>query len=193
MSHAVTMAMPMSSRRDTASPRLADWEEAALVAASRSGDGDAFGELVRRHQQRVFRLAGRFFRRREEIEDVAQETFLQAWAKLHTYRAKAPFEHWLTRVCLNTCYGRFRKRKGDELPLEYDVAVKGHDPTARLDAERLLEQLKPDDRFVLLLLHGEGWTVAEIAERLGWSKANVKVRAHRARKRLQKVMAEDLS
>jgi len=167
--------------------------DALLVAAARGGDDEAFGELVRRHQRRVFRLAGRFFKRQEEVEDVAQETFLQAWRKLDTYRARAPFEHWLTRVCLNCCYGRFRKRKGDDLPLEYDLPSAAPDPTARLEAERLLGALAPDDAFVLLLLHGEGWSVAEIAERLGWSRANVKVRAHRARKKLQKLLMETSS
>jgi RNA polymerase sigma-70 factor (ECF subfamily) len=166
-------------------------EEARLVAAARDGDGDAFGELVRRHQQRVFRLAGRFFRRREEVEDVAQETFVRAWEKLSTYRAKAPFEHWLTRICLNCCYGRFRKRRGEEMPLEHDPARASADPTARVEAERLLSRLASEDRFVLLLLHGEGWSISEIAERLGWSSANVKVRAHRARKRLRRVLEED--
>ena len=189
MSHAAVMAMPMGADMSEA-----ERQETDLVAASRRGDGEAFGELVRRHQQRVFRLAGRFFRRPEEVEDVAQETFLQAWRKLHTYRAKAPFEHWLTRVCLNCCYGRFRQRRGeDDLPLEYDVAAPGTDPTARLEVQKLLGHLPAEDRFVLLLLHGEGWSVAEIADRLGWSKANVKVRAHRARKRLKEVLTEKVS
>ncbi len=186
MLRVVSMAVPVNS--EVADPQQ---EEAELVAASRRGDRDVFGELVLRHQRRVFRLASRFFRRREEVEDVAQETFLQAWRKLDTYRAKAPFEHWLTRVCLNCCYGRFRKRKDDSLPLEYDVAAVEHDPTTRLEVERLLVQLSEDDRFILLLLHGEGWSVTEIAERMGWSRANVKVRAHRARKRLKGLLAEE--
>ena len=188
MTHVATMAVPVSTR---ASEREQD--DAQLVAAARRGDRDAFGELVVRHQRRVFRLAGRFFRRPEEVEDVAQETFLQAWRKLDTYRAKAPFEHWLTRVCLNCCYGRFRKRRGEEVPLEYDIRASAGDPTVRIEVERLLAQLPTDDRFLLLLLHGEGWSVAEIADRLGWSRANVKVRAHRARKKLQKVLEEDAS
>ena len=89
-------------------------EEALWIEASRGGDRAAFEALVKRYERRVFRLAGRFFRRPEEIEDVAQETFLTIWRKLDTYRARAPFEHWLTRVCLNCCYARFRKRRPDE-------------------------------------------------------------------------------
>ena len=186
MSHVASMTVPVST--EVKEPQQ---EEARLIAASRHGDGDAFGELVIRHQRRVFRLAGRFFKRREEVEDVAQETFLQAWRKLDTYRAKAPFEHWLTRVCLNCCYGRFRKRKNESLPLEFDVPATHTDPTVRLEVERLLERLPGDDRFLLLLLHGEGWSVAEISKRLGWSRSNVKVRAHRARKRLKRLLTED--
>ncbi len=142
---------------------------------------------MRRHQQRVFRLAGRFFRDPAEVEDVAQDTFLTAWSKLATYRAEAPFEHWLTRVCLNTCYGRFRRRR-DEVALEHEPAQAPSDPTAKLEVERLLSALPPPDRFVLLLLYGEGWSVAEIAERLGWSRSNVKVRAFRARRKLRRIL-----
>jgi len=163
--------------------------EAALIAASRSGDGDAFGDLVRLHQHRVFRLAGRFFRRREDVEEVAQETFLIAWRKLATYRARAPFEHWLTRICLNCCYARLRRSRPAGDPIEVDrLTAAPHDPDATLEVEKLLRPLEPRDRFILLLLDGEGWSTSEIAERLGWSRTNVKVRAHRARRRLRSLM-----
>lgn len=82
--------------------------EARLIAASLGGDQAAFAALVRRHQSRVFLLAGRFFRHREDVEDVSQETFFTAWRKLRTYEARAPFEHWITRVCLRLCYSRLR-------------------------------------------------------------------------------------
>lgn len=167
--------------------------ERSWVEAAQDGDQAAFGRLIRRHQDRVFRLANRFFRRPEDVEDVAQETFLTAWEKLGTYRAEAPFEHWLTRVCLNTCYGRLRRLKPEKAvgSLDDDSAhgpepeAPTADATARLEVDRLLARLAPADRMVLTLLDGEGWTTAEIAERLGWSRTNVKVRAHRARKALR--------
>jgi len=163
-------------------------DEARLVAASRGGDRDAFSKLVRLHQRRVFRLVGRFFRGREDVEDTAQDTFLIAWQKLHTYRAEAPFEHWLTRLCLNCCYARLRRRPVRELPLDTEPTARSADPDARIEVERLLRPLRPEDRFILLLLDGEGWSVAEIAQRLGWTRANVKVRAHRARKKLRRLL-----
>ncbi|NNL64785.1 MAG: sigma-70 family RNA polymerase sigma factor [Myxococcales bacterium] len=165
-------------------------QDAALVTAAQGGDRDAFGALVERHQQRVFRLAGRFFRRREDVEEAAQDTFLTAWRKLDTYRAQAPFENWLTRVCLNSCYMRLRRAKPqDELPPDLPAPRGGQD--ARLDAERLLARLPARDRFLLLLLHGEGWSTAEIAERTGWSRSNVKVRAYRARRKLRQFVELD--
>lgn len=165
-----------------------------LVGESLEGDEDAFAELVRRHQARVFRLAGRFFKRRQDVEEVAQETFLRAWTKLGTYRAEAPFENWLTRLCLRCAYDRLRQAKGaQELQSEDEVEAPGSDPDARLEVARLLGHLSAADRFLLVLLEAEGWSVAEVAERLGWTKVNVKVRAHRARKRLRKVLEEGSS
>lgn len=164
-------------------------EEARWISASLGGDRAAFEALVKRYERRVFRLARRFFRRPEEIEEVAQETFLTVWRKLGSYRARAPFEHWLTRVCLNCCYARFRKRRPEETGVSgVDTPAREHDPSRRLDAERLLASLDPEDRFVLQLLHGEGWSTAEIAEKMGWSRSKVKVRAHRARTRLRKAL-----
>ena len=176
----------------TAPVRARDREEAAWIAATRGGDRAAFEALIKRYERRVFRLAGRFFRRPEEVEDVAQETFLTVWRKLDTYRAHAPFEHWLTRVCLNCCYARFRKRRPEEALDEVaELSVRGEDPGQRLVAERLLATLEPEDRFVLQMLHGEGWTVVEISHKLGWSVSKVKVRAHRARRRLRGLLTRN--
>lgn len=161
--------------------------ETDLVAASRRGDPDAFTELVRRNQARVFRLAGRIFRERHDVEDVAQETFLVAWRRLSTYQARAPFEHWLTRICLRCCYARLSAERRREGPMpEVEPRGPSHDPSLPIDLEKLLAKLSPADRLVLLLLDGEGWSVKEIAERVGWSVANVKVRAFRARHRLRR-------
>lgn len=184
MDAVLTLSMS-SGRPDPATEAEDRWLDAAL-----GGDGDAFAELVRRHERRVFRLAGRFFRRREDVEDVAQETFLAAWRKRRTYARRAPFEHWLTRVCLRCCYRRLetqRRRRG-EASLGAEPAAEMRDPDAALEVGGLLARLDPRDRFMLLLLDGEGWSTAEIAEAIGWSRANVKVRAHRARRKLRAVL-----
>lgn len=173
-------------------PADAATSEERLVVAAQAGDPQAFGALVRRHQRHVYQLVGRFFRRHDEVDDVAQEVFVQVWRKLSSYRGDAPFEHWLTRVCCNLCYQELRRRRPATVDLD-DIeppAAPERDPTAALEASRLLARLDPRDRFLLLLLEGEGWSTAEIAERLGWSRTNVKVRAHRARKKLLRIAAE---
>jgi RNA polymerase sigma-70 factor, ECF subfamily len=168
-----------------------DAEEIALVAASLEGDQAAFAKLVRTHQARVFRLAGRFFGRREDVEDVAQDTFITAWRRLSTYAARAPFEHWITRVCLRLCYARLgAERRLPDTVGTPDTVIQPRDVAAAIDVERLLARLSPADRFVLLLLDGEGWSVNEIAERLGWTATNVKVRAFRARRRLRRALQD---
>jgi RNA polymerase sigma-70 factor, ECF subfamily len=173
-------------------PNGADLDERRLIAACRRGDADAFAELIRQHERRVFRLASKFFSSRDEVEDVAQDTFLRVWEKLDTYRERAPFEHWLTRVCLNCCYARLRRPEAREVPLDRapDQLVEP-DAGARLEVQRLLARLDPRDRFLLTLLHGEGCSTAEIAVLLGWSRTNVKVRAHRARSRLRRLVEEE--
>jgi len=180
--------LPMTAFAATAEPGT----EEQLIAACRRGDQAAFAALVRTHQRRVFRLAGRFYRRREDVEEVAQETFLRAWSKLEGYRASAPFEHWLTRICLNCCYERLRRHEPPTVDLFAEEPDPGAapDPSVGIEVERLLRRLAPADRFVLLLLDGEGWSVEEIAHKLGWTSTNVKVRAHRARKRLRKLLED---
>ena len=151
--------------------------------ASQPEAADAEARLIRSS------LAGRFFKRPQDVEDVAQDTFLRAWVKLPTYRAEAPFEHWLTRLCLRCIYDRLRRRTLEtDTARELEAEAPAGDPDARLEVERLLARLSAADRLLLTLLEGEGWTVAEAAARLGWSKVNVKVRAHRARKRLRRVL-----
>jgi RNA polymerase sigma-70 factor (ECF subfamily) len=174
---------PLAGQRDAGDA------EARLIRSCLAGEEDAFAVLVRRHQARVFRLASRFFKRRQDVEDVAQDTFLRAWLKLRTYRADAPFEHWLTRLCLRCIYDRLRRRRHEaESASEIEIQAPAIDPNARLEVEGLLARLSAPDRFLLTLLEGEGWSVAEIAARLGWTQVNVKVRAHRARRRLRRVL-----
>jgi RNA polymerase sigma-70 factor (ECF subfamily) len=179
------MELTLSTVLPFAMASARDDEEARLIARSAAGDPDAFAAVVRRHERRVFRLAGRFFRQRADVEDTAQETFLIAWRKLGTYRGEAPFESWLTRVCLNACYARLKAAKPAQPLFEIDLATSDPSPDVHLEVERLLATLSPDDRFVLLMLDGEGWSVAEIAEKLGWTRINVRVRAHRARRKLR--------
>ncbi len=183
----ITKPWLLFAARDVEKDADTEW-----VQAAQAGDRDAFEYLVTKYQRRVFQLSGRFFRRPEDVEEAAQETFLTAWRKLDRYSRRAPFEHWLTRVCLNTSLGILRRQKKTE-PLPMEIVARSPGIEVRIEASQMIARLAPADAMVLRLLHAEGWTVAEIAHRLGWTQANVKVRAHRARAKLRKWAEEENS
>jgi len=169
-----------------------------LVEATLAGDDTAFAELTLRHKSRVFGVAARFAGNAAELEDICQDVFIQAYFKLRQYRRDSPFEHWLLRITTHKCYDYLRKRRRSGTLLSVDALLEsGHEPSApehpvpHPDLERLhaaLAQLSPKERLVITLLELEERSIQEIAEITGWSPANVKVRAFRARAALRKLM-----
>jgi RNA polymerase sigma-70 factor (ECF subfamily) len=179
--------------------------EAELIAAVLAGDSASFEPLVAKHSPRVFATARRYARRECEIEDIVQEVWLKAFDKLKTFRGEAPFEHWLMRMTVRTCYdflrGHQRNRESSfsEISepeadwLERFVADPGSAAedadAARLLVGRVLDKLSPAARLVIQLLEIEDRSVKEIAVITGWSVPLVKVRAFRARGEMRKILA----
>ncbi|MDT7781210.1 MAG: hypothetical protein QOC99_3722 [Acidobacteriota bacterium] len=183
-------------------------DDAWLVERARAGDERAFEELFERHRRRVSLIASRFFRQRQQIEEVVQESFTKAFLALGEFsnRRDASFAAWLARISFNACYDELRRQKRRPESALEDVT---EDESARLrerlraagpsnDAEsetvsrdlasKLLARLSPEDRLVLVMLDVEGLSVAEIAGLMGWTGSKVKVRAHRARAHLRRVL-----
>jgi RNA polymerase sigma-70 factor, ECF subfamily len=179
-----------------------------LTRLAREGDESAFSEIVRRYGPRVFRTVGRFFRRREQAEEAAQEVFLKAFTELGSYEGRGSFEGWLTRIATNTSLNLLRSaRRRPELTLSEltedegawldshtaGAASERHDARVRgaLAADlagRVLDTLSPEDRLVLTMIDGEDAPVKEVAEATGWTESNVKVRAFRARRRMREAV-----
>src|SRR5581483_3087226 len=161
---------------------------------------------VQKYSPRVFATARRYARRESEVEDIAQEVWVKAYQKLASFRGEAPFEHWLMRLTVRTCYDflRSHQRKKEmsfsELStpevnwLECFAAQPDegseHADAARKLVERILESLSPAARLVITLLEIEDCSVKEIAALTGWSIPLVKVRAFRARAEMKKVLAK---
>jgi RNA polymerase sigma-70 factor (ECF subfamily) len=180
--------------------------EAELIAAVLKGDAASFEPLVQKYSPRVFATARRYARRDSEVEDIAQEVWLKAFDKLKSFRGEAPFEHWLMRMTVRTCYdflrGHQRNRESSfsELSependwLERFVAApesaSDDADAAKLLIERVMEKLSPPARLVITLLEIEDRSVKEIAELTGWSVPLVKVRAFRARAEMRKILAK---
>ena len=169
-----------------------------LVDAALAGNEDAYAELARRHKGRVFGIASRFARDAAELEDICQEVFIQAYFKLRQYRRDSPFEHWLLRITTHKCYDYLRKRRRSAPHISVEAMLEsGHEPRAPQpsagdpDLERLhaaMGELSAKERLVITLLELEDRSVQEVADLTGWSVANVKVRAFRARGVLRKLL-----
>ena len=172
-----------------------------LVRAAAAGGEDAFEELVRLYQDKVYTLALRMCANREDAVDVAQEAFLAAWRGLPSFRGEAGFATWLYRLTSNAaidCLRRTRRQRG-ELSLDGEVLALsgGPDPQAEAEAEELrgavaaaLESLSPDHRRALVLREVHQLSYEEIAQATGVDLGTVKSRISRARKALRKILTE---
>jgi RNA polymerase sigma-70 factor, ECF subfamily len=179
--------------------------DAELIAAALKGDTASFEPLVRKYSPRLFATARRYARRESEVEDIVQEVWLKAYQRLRSFRGEAPFEHWLMRLTVRTCYDFLRAHKRNRETTFSELSEPEHDwlerfvsqpdsasesaEAARQLVERILTQLAPAARLVITLLEIEGRSVKEISKLTGWSVPLVKVRAFRARAEMRKVLA----
>jgi RNA polymerase sigma-70 factor, ECF subfamily len=179
--------------------------DAEWIAEVLGGNAASFEPLIRKYSPRVFGIARRYARRESEVEDIVQEVWIKSFQKLGTFRGDAPFEHWLMRLTVRTCYDflRAHQRQREMAFAELSepeadwlerVATRPEEAAdnaaaARQLVERVLEQLSPSARLVITLLEIEERSVKEIAALTGWSAPLVKVRAFRARAEMKKLLA----
>jgi RNA polymerase sigma-70 factor (ECF subfamily) len=177
-------------------------DDRELVWRAQREDKEAFEELIRRHQHRVFAVAGGILRRREDVEDIAQQVFVKAYFSLKRFDQRAAFSTWLYKITVNECWDLLRKKKVRPLVYEADLSEeqarmieaseekgsKAPDISERLETrdhvERLLEELDERDRLMLILKEVEGYSIEEIAQVLELNSNTVKVRLFRARRRV---------
>ena len=187
-----------------AASSLAAIDESALVMQSRDGDSTAFGELVRRYEGRIFRLAQHVTQNREDAEDVLQETFMKAYEHLDQFKGESKFYTWIVRIAVNQALMKLRRRKTDksvsldetidtgEDMVVREIAAWGEDPEQQLSREELggildtaIQSLEPLYRSVFVLRDIEELSTEETAEALGLSVPAVKSRLLRARLQLR--------
>jgi len=180
--------------------------EAELIAAVLKGDAASFEPLIEKYSPRVFATARRYARRESEVEDIAQEVWLKAYQKLKSFRGEAPFEHWLMRLAVRTCYDFLRSHQRNRESAFSDLSepeddwlerfihqpgtVREDSDAARQLVQRVLQHLSPPARLVITLLEIEDRSVKEISKLTGWSVPLVKVRAFRARAEMRKILAK---
>jgi len=175
-----------------------DTSDDCLISATLAGDDQAFAQLVTRHKRRIFGLAARFARDRDELDDICQEVFIKAYENLRSFRHEAPFEHWIMRIATRACHDALRARRHENRQSTLDdhgSELRDYAEEAREEARQArdllrwgMERLKPDEQLIITLLELEEQTVREVAGLTGWSESNVKVRAHRARNALKRIL-----
>ncbi len=185
------------------SPIPGAWAE--RVARVRENDDEAGRALIQQLYPMVLRIARAHRPSRMAEEDLCQEIFLGVFKSLDQYRGAVPFEHWVSRIAVNTCIDHLRRQRARpelrwaDLPeaesqmlqaLASDAAEPSIEQTvsARDLVGRLLETLDPKDRALIQWFELEDRTVAEVSALTGWNATLVKVRAFRARHRLRRAL-----
>lgn len=179
--------------------------EAELIAAAVNGDPASFEPLIQKYSPRVFATARRYARLEREVEDIVQEVWIKAFQKLSSFRGDAPFEHWLMRMTVRTCYDFLRAHQRNRESAFSEISeseddwlerfatapdsTTEHAEAAKQLIHRVLEQMSPAGKLVITLLEIEDRSVKEISQLTGWSIPLVKVRAFRARAEMRKILA----
>jgi RNA polymerase sigma-70 factor, ECF subfamily len=178
----------------------------ACLDGVRKGDEEAARLLFHHLYPLVIKVVRSHLPRRTSDEDLAQTVFMKIFANLDQYSGRAPLEHWVSRIAVNTCIKALRAEK---IRPEVRWADLGEDEAQALDwlassnedlhpdrslasrdlVEKLLGGLKPKDRLVITLMNLEGRSIEEVNQLTGWSHAVIKVRAFRARAKLRKSLA----
>lgn len=178
---------------------------AALVSRVRQRDEDAARELMDRLYPLVVKIVRGHLPWRTSEEDLVQTVFMKMFANIEQFEGRVPVAHWVSRIAVNTCLSALKAEKSRPELRWADLSEEGQAVVESLAVERddtgdisgaparelvrdLLSRLSPADRLVVTLLHLEEKSVAEVQKLTGWSGPLVKVRAFRARKKLQKIL-----
>ena len=176
-------------------------DDEELVAHVLAGHTEHFELLMRRYNQRVYRVVRTILRDDAETEDVMQEAYVNAYAHLADFAGRARFSTWMTRIAVHEAFGRLRRRGRqdslEDLDTEAAMASTAPSPEARASdgelralLEQAVEALPPAFRMVFVLRSIEEMSVAETAEALDIPEETVKTRLHRARSLIRDHLTE---
>jgi RNA polymerase sigma-70 factor (ECF subfamily) len=179
-------------------------EDLYYIEAVRKGNAQAFSVLVEKYQKLVYTLALKLLKKPEDAEEMAQDTFVKAFQKLDSYEGKSKFSTWLYSITYNACVSELRKRRIefkslDDTRITEQDEMKMHDyyrEVKKEDQERYLnlalEKLPEDDQVLVTLYYYESQSMDEISVITGLTVSNIKVKIHRARKKMYEFLHEML-
>ena len=172
-----------------------------IIAKVKAGDLSAFNVLIDEYKNMAFTLALKLMKSREDAEEVTQDAFLKAYQKIHQFEGKSKFSTWLYTIVYHTALTRLRKK---QLPIDQSNLTQEENLVAYSESDKewrrlqkqerssyiqqALTRLSPEDQVVITLFYLHENSLQEICEITTWELSNVKVRLHRARKRLLKAL-----
>ncbi len=183
--------------------------DSAHIARILNGDRDAFAFLLRKYRMYVLKIVSRHVPY-EDAEEVAHDAFIRVYESLARFTGSGGFRHWMAAIATRTCYDYWRRAyRSKEVamsslgdghrewveraaadPSGGSIDDIGREVEAREVLDWALARLSPEDRMVLELVYLEGLSVREVADLLGWSTANVKIRSFRSRRKLHKLLSD---
>ena len=162
-------------------------EDQLWVQRTRAGDERALAELIRRHRQRLVRVALNILRDAGDAEDVAQEAFLRAFKDLRSLRDDRAFSGYIYRIAVRLCMDKLRQRRPE--PTEFDGVTpdEGGSVENKIVVHKLLEKLSPDLRMTLILREMEQFSYEDIADYMKVPVGTVRSRLHAAREKFREL------
>lgn len=183
-------------------------DESILVEKAKNGDKAALSQLVNTYSGRIYNLALRILRNREDAEDILQETFLTVVEKLHTFDGRSGFFTWIYRIATNASLMKLRKKKlvfkdlGDDdefndsiesrvfVDWSQDPSINIYDEEVKKKIDEAVNKLSEIYRSVFVLRDIEGLSIKETSSILNITEENVKIRLRRARQFLRDILSE---
>lgn len=166
----------------------------------KEGDTNSFAILVDNYKDMVFSLALKIMRNREEAEEVSQDTFIKAFRSLHSFKGDSKFSTWLYKITYNNCMDRTKRisRSYNAQTIDTVVENKIESSESILDSierkerakliEQCLEELPEEERLILWMFYYQELSLKEIIDVTSYTQANLKVKLHRARKKLLNIV-----
>ncbi len=186
---------------ESANKKLTDLTDDEIISEVRSGNTEYFSEIVKRYNQRLYRIAISYGIYDDDCEEVIQTAYISAYEKLDQFRGEAKFSTWLIRILINQCLMQKRKqKKAQNIIIPENVTISSGDhlnpEKEYMDKERkeILEkailQLPEKYKSVYILKEVEGMSIEKVSDTILISKVNVKVRLHRAKSMLKNILQD---
>lgn len=168
------------------------------ISAVQAGDSESFAPLVERYSDMLYTLLCRLLQNEEDASDLLQESFIKAFRHINRFNGKSSFSTWIYRIAYNEAIDYLRKKRSKasyniEIEEVADIAEEEIEETIETDSEDLqkaLDKLAPKDKALLLMFYSDDLSIREMADVTSMSESNIKVKLHRLRSKLYKMMTK---